>query len=57
MEWRNIEATRWFFKILREQFDFDGWYANTDPMYVQRLRGQRDVFEAIARLLDSPGEE
>lgn len=57
MEWRNLEATRWFFKTLREQFDLDGWYTSSDPLYVQRLRGQRDVFEAIARLLNAGGEE
>ena len=58
MDWRDMAATQEFFKELNDQFSFnDLWYETSDHMVVQRLRGQRDVFEAIAAILGERGEE
>lgn len=54
MDWRDLAATKEFLRELRSEFPGclgDGWYQHTDPMILQRLRGQRDVFEAISRIL------
>lgn len=42
--------TREFFRALKAEFDLENaWYTSSN---VERLRGQRDVFEAISRIVD-----
>jgi hypothetical protein len=56
MNWQNLAATKEFFHALHAEFRSclkDGWYETTDSMVIQRMRGQRDVFVAIERLLGS----
>ncbi len=58
--WRDLAATDNFFRELRAEFWGclnDGWYETSDAMVVQRLRGQRDVFEAIERVLGARRED
>jgi hypothetical protein len=58
MDWRDIPATKEFFKALYGEFNFDNyWYTTTDDKIIWRYRGQRDVFEAIKRILGERPEE
>ncbi len=62
MDWRNehwhdLAATEEFFSELRSHFDFDGWYKTSDILTIQRLKGQRDVFEAIQTILGKRRED
>lgn len=60
MDWRDLPATKEFFRALEADFGASlgvGWYETTDAAVVQRLRGQRDVFEAIRRILGEPPTE
>lgn len=48
--WLAHPITREFFRALKAEFDLDNaWYTAAD---ISRLRGQRDVFEAIRRIMD-----
>lgn len=52
-QWLALATTREFFAALESEFDFNnGWYHQTDEEIVWRLRGQRDVFNAIQRIID-----
>jgi len=56
MEWRNHPTTRAFFKDLFREFNLD-WPSATTFEQVMRLKGQRDVLEAIKNLLGPEDEE